>query len=145
VRSVFIFGNGGRNFLSTLCERARHGDKLRAIDDVYGTQTYAPHLAPRLLELARMELPGIFHVVNSGPGASFAEFARLALNEAGDQTTTLESVKMDSLRRPAARPRNSRLQCLLSPAIGLDPLPFWADAVRHFVASRAQAEPTARH
>jgi dTDP-4-dehydrorhamnose reductase len=145
VRSGFIFGDGGRNFLSTLVERARRGERLKAIDDVCGTPTYAPDLAARLRELAEMDLPGVFHVVNSGDGASFAEFARLALDEAGYQTAPLELVKTDSLKRPASRPRNSKLQCLLSPAIGLDPLPFWVDAVRHFVASQAQVETIARH
>jgi dTDP-4-dehydrorhamnose reductase len=145
VRSGFVFGDGGRNFLSTLVERARQGARLKAIDDVCGTPTYAPDLAARLRELAEMDLPGVFHVVNSGDGATYAEFARLALDEAGYQTAPLELVKTDSLKRLASRPRNSKLQCLLSPAIGLLPLPFWVDAVRCFVASQAQVETTARH
>jgi dTDP-4-dehydrorhamnose reductase len=44
---------------------------------------------------------------------------------------------MDSLERPAPRPRNSRLRCLLSEAIGLKPLPDWHDALAEFVSARA--------
>jgi dTDP-4-dehydrorhamnose reductase len=44
---------------------------------------------------------------------------------------------MDSLARPAPRPRNSRLRCLLSPAVGLAPLPDWRDALREYVGGDA--------
>jgi len=132
VRSGWIFGAGGRNFLATAVERARRGEHLKAIGDAYGTPTYAPHLAARLRELAARDLPGIFHVVNSGAGASFLEFAREAVKAAGIEGVEIESVRMDSLQRPAPRPRNSRLRCLLSEAIGLQPLPGWREALCDF-------------
>jgi dTDP-4-dehydrorhamnose reductase len=77
-------------------------------------------------------LPGTFHVVNSGAGASFYEFAEEAAQAAGAEDVEIESVLMDSLARPAPRPRNSRLRCLLSEAIGLAPLPDWREALRDF-------------
>lgn len=134
VRTGWIFGAGGRNFLATAVERARQGEQLKAISDAYGTPTYAPHLAARLRELAGRDLPGTFHVVNSGAGASFLEFAREAARVAGVEGVEIESVSMDSLARPAPRPRNSRLGCLLSEAIGLAPLPHWREALRDFAA-----------
>jgi len=133
VRSGYIFGVGGKNFLSTIIERARRGETLSAIDDSFGTPTYADDLAQRLYQLAQLDLPGIYHVVNSGDGASFADFARGALEDAGLDQDLLRTVAFDSLKRPAPRPRNSRLKCLLSPALGLEPLPFWRDALRTFV------------
>ena len=132
VRSGWIFGTGGRNFLATAVERARRGEHLKAISDAYGTPTYAPHLAARLRELAELDLPGTFHVAGSGAGASFLEFAREAAKAAGAEGLEIESISMDSLQRPAPRPRNSRLRCLLSEAIGLAPLPDWRDALREF-------------
>lgn len=140
VRTGFIFGNGGTNFLSTIVERARRGEKLKAIRDAYGTPTYAPDLAYRLRDLARQDLPGTFHVVNAGDGVSFHQFASTALEITGYGSTDLESVPMDSLNRPAPRPRNSRLKCLLSEAIGLDPLPMWRDALRSYVVPEATNE-----
>lgn len=137
VRTGFIFGPGGKNFLSTVVERARRGESLKAIDDAWGTPTYAPDLAARLRELANRDLPGVFHVVNSGLGVSYEEFARAALEAAGFVRTNLEIVSMGSLERPAPRPWNSRLKCLLSEAIGLTPLPYWQDALRSFVASQS--------
>lgn len=135
VRTGFVFGPGGKNFLSTVVERACRGERVRAISDSWGTPTYAPHLARRLRELALIDLPGVFHVTNFGEGASYEDFARVALRAAECDTVSLETLSMDSLQRPAPRPRNSRLKCLLSEAMGLAPLPFWQDALLDFVAS----------
>lgn len=134
VRSGFIFGPGGRNFLSSLSERVRRGDKISAISDAWGTPTYSRHLAARLRDLAEINLPGIYHVVNGGDGASYEDFARAFVLALGGDPTIVEGSTADSLKRPAPRPRNSRLKCLLSEAIGLQPLPYWQDAVRDFVA-----------
>jgi dTDP-4-dehydrorhamnose reductase len=140
VRSGFIFGAGGSNFLSTIVERARRGEKLKAIADAFGTPTYARDLAVRLRELAELDLPGIFHVVNSGEGTSFEGFARAALDLGGCSSTNVESVATSSLKRPAPRPRNSRLRCLLSEALGLTPLPFWRDSLADFVNLNSHTE-----
>jgi dTDP-4-dehydrorhamnose reductase len=134
VRSGWIFGAGGRNFLSTVIERARRGEPLKAISDAYGTPTYAGDLAARLRQLAQLDLPGIYHVVNSGAGASYKGFTNAALKAAGCGSLEVESVSMDTLNRPAQRPRNSRLRCLLSDAIGLSPLPDWESALSIFAA-----------
>ena len=132
VRTGWVFGSGGKNFLATVLERARRGETLRAISDSYGTPTYAPDLAARLRELAELDLPGIYHVVNAGEGASFESFAREATAAAGLADAQIESVQTDSLRRPAPRPRNSRLRCLISEAFGLRPLRDWREALAEF-------------
>jgi len=134
VRSGWIFGIGGRNFLSTIIERARRGERLKAIADAYGTPTFADDLAMRLRELAEIDLPGVYHVVNQGPGVSYLEFARAALSAAGCHGVEIESVSVKALQRPAPRPRNSRLRCLLSEAMGLAALPNWRAALENFVA-----------
>ena len=135
VRSGYIFGPAGRNFLSTIVSRAQRGEKLSAISDYWGTPTYGHDLAVRLRELAALDLPGVYHVVNSGEGASFETFTREALKLAGLSSATLGVVSGSDLKRPAPRPRNSRLKCLLSEAIGLPPLPDWHDALARFIAT----------
>ena len=133
VRTGFVFGQGGNNFLSTIVERARQGERLTAISDAYGTPTYAVDLAGRLRELCERDLPGIYHVVNGGEGASFEDFTRQAIRMAGCTGVEVEVVSMDSLKRPAPRPRNSRLRCLLSEAIGLEELRDWRSSLSDFV------------
>lgn len=134
VRTGYIFGPGGRNFLSTMVDRARRGETLKAISDSWGTPTYARDLAIRLRELIELDLPGVFHVVSAGDGASFETFAREALKLADCERGLVQPVSTDSLSRPAPRPRNSKLSCLLSPALGLPPLPHWQEGLAHFVA-----------
>jgi dTDP-4-dehydrorhamnose reductase len=147
VRTGWIFGHGGTNFLATVIERARRGERLKAINDSYGTPTYVPDLAARLREVAGLDLPGIYHVANAGEGTSFEGFVHKALAAAGLSDANVESVSMDSLKRPAPRPRNSRMLCLVSEAIGLKPLRDWHDALREFAApageqnQRAEARP----
>ena len=110
---------------------------MQAISDMFGTPTYAGDLARQLTRLARLDIPGTYHVVNRGEGASFEDFARAAFEAAQLDDGLLENVTLDSLQRPARRPRNSRLRCLLSEPIGLEPLPFWRDAVRDFIATES--------
>ena len=136
VRTGYIFGPGGKNYLSNVVSRVERGEKLKAINDYWGTPTYGRDLARRLRELAQLDLPGVYHVVNSGNGATFETFSVEALRLAGLSTGALEVINGDSLGRPAPRPRNSRLKCLVSEAIGLAPLPPWQESLAHFVTRR---------
>lgn len=140
VRTGFVFGPGGNNFLSTVVSRAARGEKLKAIVDAYGTPTYSRDLAVRLRELVELDLPGTFHLVNAGEGMSYEAFARAALDLAGYSAVSLEAVATKSLNRAAPRPVNSRLHCLFSEAIGLAPLPFWKDSLKDFVSLTSSSE-----
>jgi dTDP-4-dehydrorhamnose reductase len=140
VRTGYIFGPGGKNFLSNVVGWVRRGEKLKAIGDYWGTPTYGRDLAARLRELAVLDLPGIYHVVSSGDGASFETFSREALRLAGLPVDGMEVINGDSLGRPAPRPHNSRLKCLLSEAIGLAPLPSWQEGLAHFIGEGALHE-----
>ena len=140
VRTGFIFGQGGKNFLSTVVERAARGEKLKAIGDSWGTPTYANDLAVRLRELVVLDLPGVYHIVGSGEGTSYAAYGQSALQLAGIDGSNLEIVSFSALSRPAPRPRNSRLKCLLSEAIGLTPLPPWENGLERFVTKIKQKQ-----
>ena len=133
VRSGFIFGPGGRNFLSTVVDLARTGKQIKAINDAYGTPTYCLDLAKQLRRLALLDVPGIYHVVSEGPGASYEEVVRAILEEANLEADVW-GIAMDSISRPAPRPRDSRLKCLISQRLGLPELPSWLEGVRDFVS-----------
>ena len=135
-RTGYVFGPGGRNFLSTVVERARAGETLYVINDSFGTPTYSRDLARRLRELAELNHPGIYHVVNTSEGVSFAQFASEALAIAGISEADLRPAAMDSMDRPAARPRNSRMRCLLSEQLGLSPMPDWRTSLRAFIQDK---------
>lgn len=135
VRTGFVFGEGGRNFLSTVVARVRRGEKLQVISDARGTPTFAADLAARLRELAALKTANVFHVVNFGSGATYEEFARCALELAALDQTSLTPVTDASLKRPAPRPLNSCLRCLVSESYGLQPLPRWQDALQSFIST----------
>jgi dTDP-4-dehydrorhamnose reductase len=137
VRTGYIFGRGGKNFLSTVVERIQKGERLKTINDAYGTPTYAIDLAARLRQLAEKNVGGIYHVVNSGPGVTFEEFTRKAIALTGNRDAVVEVVSADALNRPAKRPHNSRLRCLLSETIGLPPLRDWERALEEFVRTES--------
>jgi dTDP-4-dehydrorhamnose reductase len=140
VRTGWIFGSEGRNFLARIFDylhrAAENGEPLKAISDARGTPTYARDLAARLRELAALDLPGIYHVTGSAM-ATYETFAREAARLCDlTERVRIESVSAASLKRPAPRPRNSSLRCLLSEAVGLAPLPAWQTALREFALKR---------
>jgi dTDP-4-dehydrorhamnose reductase len=134
VRTGWIFGPGGTNFLSRVIELGERGVRLNAISDSWGTPTYAVDLAERLRELADLDLPGVYHVVSTGNGATYFDFARESLERAGLDPSLVEAINSATLTRPAPRPRNSRLRCLLSEALGLRPMRPWTQCLTEFAS-----------
>jgi len=133
VRSGWIYGTGGTNFLSVMPRLLAEGKKIKAISDSFGTPTYAGDLAQRLRELAELDLPGIYHVTNSGNGTSYKGFAGKICEIKGYDQSLLESVSVNDLKRPAPRPVSSKLACLVSEKFGLAPLQNWEKALAAFL------------
>jgi dTDP-4-dehydrorhamnose reductase len=135
VRTGWIFGAGGKSFLSQMPQLLRAGKKIKVIKDSSGTPTFAPDLARRLRELAELDLPGIYHVTNAGEGTTFENFAR---SIAGVDQNLIEAVSFADLRRPAPRPQNSKLRCLISEKLGLQPLPHWEQSLQCFLENQLE-------
>ena len=133
VRSGWIFGHGGTNFLSVMDKFLSEGKTIKAIFDSYGAPTFADDLAKRLREIAELDLPAIYHVANSGDGISFSDFAEKICEIKNLDKSLIEKVSMDDLKRPAPRPKNSKLACLFSEKFGLSPLPNWEKALERFL------------
>ncbi len=129
VRTGWIFGMGGTNFLCKIPQFLIEGKSVKAISDSFGTPTYAVDLAKRLRDLAELDIPGIYHVTNAGDGTSYAGFAKAV----GIKQNLVEEVSGESLHRPAPRPKFSRLACLVSEKFGLAPLPHWQDSLQNYV------------
>lgn len=141
VRTGYVFGPGGTNFLSTVVGRIRRGEKVKAISDAYGTPTYVKDLAERLRQLAEVNVVALYHVVNSGPGVSFEQFTRKVVKLMGNQEAVVEAVSDRALNRPAKRPANSRLRCLMTEKVGLKSLRDFEAALEEFVRQDLQDFP----
>lgn len=133
VRSGWIYGNHGTNFLSVMDRLLAEGKSLKAISDSFGTPTFAKDLAIRLRELAELDLPGIYHVTNSGDGTTYAGFAKKVCEMKGLDANLIEDVSFENLKRPAPRPVSSKLACLFSERFGLAPLQNWEKALAEFL------------
>jgi dTDP-4-dehydrorhamnose reductase len=133
VRTGWIYGTGGTNFLSVMHRLLAEGKSVKAISDAYGTPTFARDLAKRLREIALLDLPCIFHVTNSGAGTSYEGFARMVCELKCFDADLVEPVLNEALKRPAPRPQSSKLACLFSEKLGLPPLQSWEKALSEFL------------
>lgn len=110
VRTSWLFGEGGRNFVTTILDCARAGEPLRVVDDQTGSPTWTRDLAGMVLDLVEAGVaPGVYHAANSGQ-ASWFEFAAEALALAGVDAE-LQPIPTRATQRPAARPAYSVLDC----------------------------------
>lgn len=108
VRTSWLFGAGGGNFVRSIVSRLDEGEKrLRVVDDQVGCPTYTPWLGAALLELAAHKPTGRLHYCNGGP-VSWYGFAR-EIVKIWSPTTRLEAVTTADVPRLAARPAYSVL------------------------------------
>jgi dTDP-4-dehydrorhamnose reductase len=140
VRSGWIYGKGGTNFLSVMHSLLGQGKRIKAIGDAFGTPTFANDLARRLRELSETNASGIFHVTNSGEGTSYFNFAETICEIGGYDKELIERVSNDDLKRPAPRPVSSKLGSVRMDKLGLDPLPEWKTALAHFLSEESGSQ-----
>jgi dTDP-4-dehydrorhamnose reductase len=107
VRTSWVFGPGGANFVATIRRLLAAGQPLRVVDDQHGRPTYAPFLAEALLDLLALRVRGLFHYANREP-VSWYGFARTIadLEGASQEITPITTADMP---RPARRPAYSVL------------------------------------
>ena len=132
VRSGWIYGEGGTNFLSVMHKLLADGKRIKAINDAYGTPTFALDLARRLRELAATDATGIFHVTNAGEGTSYLGFAQKVCELGRFDSSLIEAVSHSALKRPAPRPMSSKLGTVHP----VEPLQDWEDALAQFLTSK---------
>jgi dTDP-4-dehydrorhamnose reductase len=131
VRTSWLYGRGGSNFIDTILNKAREGEPLRVVDDQRGSPTSTHDLARALIQLAEAKQYGTYHVTNSGD-CTWYELAKYAVQRAGLRA---EIARTDSasLGRPAPRPAYSVLSNLLYEHVTGNRLPHWQDAVDRYL------------
>jgi dTDP-4-dehydrorhamnose reductase len=124
VRTSWLFGWSGRNFVRTMLELGRSQNEVRVVDDQIGCPTFVGHLAAASRDLVGRRY-GIWHVAASG-SCTWAEFAEAIFEEATIECRVIR-ITSEELGRPAPRPRNSVLR---SERRGAPRLPHWRDGLR---------------
>ena len=128
VRTAWLYGVHGRNFVKTIVGKAAAGEDLRVVNDQIGSPTYARDLADAIRELLARDSMGVFHLTNGG-ACSWYEFTREILRQAGFPTTGVAPISSDELSRPARRPAYSVLANAAWERTGLPTLRAWPDAL----------------
>ena len=130
VRTAWLYGLPGPNFITAILARARAGQDLLVVNDQRGTPTSSLALAPQILALVETEAFGTYHATCQGE-ATWYDFARLILECAG-LTVQVRPCTTGEYPRPARRPANSVLQNRMLQLEGLDLMPSWQEAYQHF-------------
>ena len=135
VRTAWVYGAEGPNFVKTMARLSRTHDTVKVVDDQIGAPTWSLHLARGLVALGASEaMPGIYHCTNAGE-ASWFVFTRAIFAEMGLDPARVEPTTTDAVPRPAPRPAYSVLSHAKWDAAGLPEMPHWRDALHEaFVA-----------
>ena len=133
IRTAWLYGPTGKNFVKTILEKALHNPTLRVVDDQVGCPTYSRDLAGAVAVLLEQGHRGIFHVTNRG-SCSWYEFTRKILAGAGFNRVSVEPVKTADLGLAAPRPAYSVLTSAKFTAATGKTLRFWPLALEDFLA-----------
>jgi len=145
VRSSWLFGTDGANFVDTMLRLAeegagRHGSggapagpaaSVRVVSDQIGSPTWTGHLAPALIKVLERELAGLLHLAGSGH-VSWNAFAKEIFRQAAIDCL-VEAVTSAEMARPAPRPAWSALE---SERRDSEPLPDWREGLAGYLAAR---------
>lgn len=109
LRTSWVYGPRGSNFMLTMLRLARERPELRVVDDQVGAPTSSLAIARATAQLLRPKAGGLYHLSAAGE-TTWCGFARAILARAGI-ATPVRAIRTEDYPTPAKRPRNSRLDC----------------------------------
>ena len=133
VRTAWVFGKNGKNFIKTMINVGKTHDSVRVVNDQIGTPTYTKDLAILLCDMIESEKYGIYHATNEGGYVSWYDFCVEFYRQYGLTTEVIPVTTEEYGLSKAARPENSRLDKSKLTQNGFAPLPVWQDAVKRFL------------
>lgn len=125
VRTAWLYGRHGANFVRTMLRLAATQDSVSVVDDQVGQPTWTIELGQRMVEVALCRPPpGVLHA-SAGGQTSWYGLARAAYELAGLDPARVQPVASTAFSRPAVRPARSVLGHDRWSITGLPPLPDW--------------------
>lgn len=134
VRTAWVFGLNGRNFIKTMLDVGKKHETVRVVNDQIGTPTYTYDLARLLVDMIETEKYGYYHATNEGGYISWYDFCCEIYRQTGMTTKVVPVTTAEYGLSKAARPFNSRLDKSKLAACGFEPLPTWKDALERYLA-----------
>ncbi len=139
LRSAWLYGQHGPNFVSTMLRLAGERDTLTVVDDQRGQPTWTRDLAKKIVEIIDADITnGIFHGTSSGETTWFG-FAREIFAGAGLDPERVQPTDSASFERPAPRPAYSVLGHDAWARSGLSPIRQWQDALSEALPNIARS------
>lgn len=138
VRTAWLFGHTGRNFVKTILMLAAEQNYVEVVDDQRGSPSYAPDVAAVICDLVVRRRRGIFHVTNSGE-TTWYQFAKAIFEEAGLDPDRIRPTKSGTIRRPALRPSSSVLENFALARSSTGTLRHWREALIDFMSSQEES------
>lgn len=136
VRTAWVFGINGHNFVKTMLKVANGRDEVAVVDDQIGSPTYTVDLAKFLVDLSESDKYGTYHATNEG-FCSWAEFTEEIYRNAGVDTkvkkVTTEQYAEIAGHPQAKRPHYSKLSKDSIEKNGFTRLPNWQDATKRYI------------
>ncbi len=132
VRSSWLYGPHGKNFVATILKLAIERDEIRVVSDQQGSPTYTQHLASKLAQMLRVQAYGIYHVTGAG-NCSWFDFARAILKLGGLERIRVVPISTQESGRRARRPANSVLENRRLIESHLGALPNWKEGLAHYL------------
>lgn len=132
VRTQWLYGVHGPNFVRTMLRLGASRDNLTVVDDQWGSPTYTYDLARALVQLAEEQAFGTYHVTNSGQ-CTWQQFAQAIFHQA-KLDVKVTGISTQDYGSPAPRPRFGTLDNRLWRSEGRTPLRSFQDALSHFLA-----------
>jgi dTDP-4-dehydrorhamnose reductase len=140
VRSSWLFGLGGWNFVEAILEQVAEGKRrLAVVADQRGRPTATLDLAQAILALLQGGAVGLYHFANRGE-VSWFEFARTILGLAGHEDVEIEPIDSTSLARPAKRPAYSALDTSRYERVTGRSVRHFSEALSDYISQRARPE-----
>jgi len=134
LRTAWVYGVNGHNFVKTILRVARDGKPLRVVDDQVGTPTWSSDIADVIARLLADGATGLYHYTNAGK-TSWYGFARAILEEAAVQGFEIRTVEVTPIGTadwptPAVRPAFSVLDTgKIESRLSLS-IPAWRDSLK---------------
>ena len=136
IRTSWVFGINGGNFVKTMLRLAETHDTLTVVADQIGSPTYTPDLAKLICDMVVTEKYGTYHGTNENY-CSWCEFAQAIMKAAGKSTVVLPTTTAEYGAK-ADRPLNSRLSKKCLDDAGFDRLPTWQNALERYIAQLSE-------
>lgn len=131
IRTSWLFGINGNNFIKYVLSEQKKGNKLRIVNDQIGSPTYTVDLAKLLCDMALSDKYGIYHATNEGI-CSWYDFACEIFKQAGIKIN-VKPVPSTAFPTKATRPHNSRMSKKCLDKAGFNRLPAWQDALSRYL------------